>query len=128
MNSKILLAGLGLLICAPVTAKVTKTATATKSTVAVKAPVATTPAPVPATPAVIAKLMSSGETDIGTLMDTPAAKAVLQKYIPDVISNPQMDMARTMTLKQIQSYIADKLTDDTLAKIDADLAKLPAGK
>ena len=37
-------------------------------------------------------------------------------------------MARGMTLKQIQSYSADTVTDDVLAKIDADLAKIPASK
>ena len=69
---------------------------------------------------------TTADTDIGTLMDNPATKAVLQKYIPTVIANPQFDMARSMTLKQIQSYAADQLPDDTLAKIDADLAKVPA--
>ena len=66
------------------------------------------------------------ETMLGTLLDDPAAKAVLEKYIPTLIKNEQIDMARGMTLKLLQSYVAESLTDDTLAKIDADLAKLPA--
>ena len=68
------------------------------------------------------------DTDLGTLLDNPATKPVLQKYIPDVIGNPQIDMARGMTLKQLQSYAADKLSDETLAKIDTDLSKIPAAK
>ncbi len=66
------------------------------------------------------------DTDLGTLLDNPAAKAVLMKYIPTMISNPQIDMARSMTLKQLQSYAADQLPDATLAKIDTDLANIPA--
>jgi hypothetical protein len=70
--------------------------------------------------------MSTADTDLGTLLDNPASKAVLEKYIAAMISNPQIDMARGMTLKQLQSYAGDALTDDTLAKIDVDLAKIPA--
>lgn len=69
---------------------------------------------------------SAASTDLGTLLDNPATKAVLEKYVKDLISNPQIDMARAMTLKQLQSYAGDALTDDTLAKIDAELAKIPA--
>jgi hypothetical protein len=68
------------------------------------------------------------DTDIGTLLDDPAAKAVLDKNLPGFTANPQIDMARAMTLKAVQPYAADKLTDEALAKVDADLAKLPAKK
>lgn len=68
------------------------------------------------------------DTDIGTLLDDPAAKAVLEKHIPGFSANPQVDLARSMTLKSVQSFAADVLTDDALAKIDADLAKLPVKK
>jgi hypothetical protein len=37
-------------------------------------------------------------------------------------------MARGMTLKQIQQFAGDAVTDEALAKIDADLAKIPAKK
>jgi para-nitrobenzyl esterase len=46
--------------------------------------------------------------------------------MPDFSTNPQTSMARPMTLKGIQSYAPDQITDAVLAKIDADLAKLPA--
>jgi hypothetical protein len=77
-------------------------------------------------PAVTPAKLSTADTDLGTLLDNPGAKAVLQKYIPQMISSPQIDMARSMTLKQLQGYAGDMLTDDTLTKIDAELAKLPA--
>jgi hypothetical protein len=69
---------------------------------------------------------STNDTDLGTLLDNPAAKAVLMKYIPTMISNPQIDMARSMTLKQLQSYAADQLPDAMLVKIDGDLANIPS--
>ncbi len=69
---------------------------------------------------------TTSDTDLGTLLDNPATKAVLMKYIPTMISNPQIDMARSMTLKQLQSYAADQLPDATLAKIDVDFANIPA--
>ena len=79
----------------------------------------------PAAP-VAHKPYSTAETTIGELLDDPAAKAVLVKNVPDLANNPQMDMARGMTLKQIQGFAGDMLSDETLGKIDADLAKLPA--
>lgn len=71
---------------------------------------------------------SAAETDIGTILDDPAARAVVDKHIPGFSSQGQIDMARSMTLKSIQQYAPDKYTDTVLAEIDADLAKLPAKK
>ena len=82
----------------------------------------------PAPAAAAADHYSTSTTPIGTLLDDPAAKAVLVKYIPAVVSNPQIDMARGMTLKDTEQYAPDMMSDDTLAKIDAELAKLPAKK
>lgn len=63
---------------------------------------------------------------IGDLLDDPAAKAVLAKHIPAMIANDQIEMARSMTLKQIQGFAGDMLSDEVLAKVDADLKQLPA--
>ncbi len=67
---------------------------------------------------------TTAETDIGTLLDDPAAKAIIDKHIPGMTSNEQIEMARSMTLKAIQTYAPDDVTDERLAKIDADLANL----
>ena len=67
---------------------------------------------------------STSTTEIGALLDDPAAKAVLEKHVPGMTTNDQVDMARSMTLKDIQQYSPDQITDKVLAKIDADLAKL----
>ena len=67
---------------------------------------------------------STATTTIGELLDNPATKAVLEKYAAAMVGNPQIDMARAMTLKQIQGFAGDALTDEVLAKIDADLAAI----
>jgi hypothetical protein len=82
----------------------------------------------PAAPAASAAAYSTATTELGTLLDDPAAKAIIDKHIPELSSNPQIEMARSMTLKTIQAYAADQITDEKLALIDADLAKLPAKK
>jgi para-nitrobenzyl esterase len=71
---------------------------------------------------------TTADTDIGTLLDDPAARAVLDKHIPGFSSRDQIDMARSMTLKGIQQYDSATITDKALADIDSDLAKLPAKK
>lgn len=71
---------------------------------------------------------STSDTTIGALLDDPAAKAVLDKILPEFSTNPQIEMARGMTMKAIQPFAGDKLTDEKLAAIDAELAKLPAKK
>jgi hypothetical protein len=71
---------------------------------------------------------TTDDTSLGDMLDDPAAKAILVKYLPQMVANPQIDMARGMTLKQMQSYAADQITDAKLAQIDADLAKLPPKK
>ena len=77
----------------------------------------TAPAPAP-------KTFSVQTSTIGDLLDNPAAKAVFAKYLPDVVSNPQIDEGRAMTLADIVQYVPD-LTPDKLAAIDADLKALP---
>jgi hypothetical protein len=91
---------------------------------AVLAPTAFAAPPAAAAPAAA----YSTNTDLGTLLANPATKAVLQKHVPQLIANDQISAASSMTLRQVQSYAADMLTDDVLAKIDADLAKVPAQK
>ena len=44
---------------------------------------------------------STEKTDIGTLLDTPETKAVLDAHLPEFSTNPQVEMARSMTLKQV---------------------------
>ncbi len=71
---------------------------------------------------------TTSDTAIGTLLDDPAAKAVLDKIMPKFSVNPRVEMARGMTLKQVQQFVPDKMTDEVLAKIDAELVKVPVKK
>ena len=80
--------------------------------------------PAPAAPAA-AGGYSVTDTDVGTLIDNPDTKAVLDKHLPGFSSNDQVAMARSMTLKGLQQYAPDTFTDKTLGEIQADLDKLP---
>jgi cell division protein FtsX len=66
-------------------------------------------------------------TLVGTLLDDPAANEVLKKMIPSVYSNEMFQtMGRDQTLKNIQQYEPEALSDENLKKVQAELAKLPA--
>lgn len=80
----------------------------------------------PAQTAAPAPRYSTAETDLGTLLDNPATKAVLEKHLPQLVANERISMARGMTLRSIQPMAGDMLSDEALAKVDADLAKIPA--
>lgn len=77
-----------------------------------------------AAPAPAAGAMTTDTTTIGDLLDNAEAKAVLQKHLPTVVNSDQIDMARGMTLKDIQTYAPDDVTDAKLAAINHDLAAL----
>ena len=63
-------------------------------------------------------------TDLGTLMDNPATKAVLDKHLPGLTSNAQIQMARGLTLKALQQFAGDMITDAKLGDIQYDLDKI----
>lgn len=68
-------------------------------------------------------------TLVGKLLDDPAADAVLKKMIPTVYANEMFKTAgRELTLKQIQQYEPEALSDANLAKVQAELDKIPAKK
>lgn len=71
---------------------------------------------------------STDETDLGTILDDEAARKIVDSYIPGLSSGDQIDMARGMTLKDIQMYSPDDITDEVLVKIDADFSKLAVEK
>ena len=75
-------------------------------------------------PAAAAAPYYSSKTTIGELLDNPATKAVLMKYIPQVVTNPQIDQGRPYPLAGITEYVPE-LTPEMLAKIDKDLAPIP---
>lgn len=68
----------------------------------------------------------SSKSSLNALMGNEAAKAVLEKYIPDVVAQIEPYIGQIpdeFTLDSLKDYGVD-VPDDVRAKIDADLAKL----
>lgn len=74
-----------------------------------------------------AEPMSSAVTPLGELLDNPGARAVLEKYVPRLVTSERVQQARSQTLKQLANFV-DGLPREKLAEIDAELAKLPEPK
>jgi len=67
------------------------------------------------------------ETLVGKLLDDPAAAEILKRMIPTVWANDLFHTSgRDLTLKAIQQYEPEALSDENLAKIQAELDKIPA--
>jgi para-nitrobenzyl esterase len=71
---------------------------------------------------------STEETTVGDLLGNPATKAVVGKHVPEIVQNDQIQQARDMTLRGLQQYAGDSLSDEILDAIDKDLAAIPAPK
>ena len=70
---------------------------------------------------------SVATTLVGKMLDDPAANALLKQMIPTVYANEMFQSAgRELTLKDIQQYEPEALSDANLAKLQAELDKLPA--
>jgi hypothetical protein len=66
-------------------------------------------------------------TLVGKMLDDPAANAVLKRMIPSVYENAMFHTSgRDLTLKDIQQYEPEALSDANLAKLQAELDKLAA--
>jgi hypothetical protein len=66
----------------------------------------------------------SADSTMGELMDNAKSKEVLTKHIPDIVSNPQMEQAKGMSLRALQPFAPQAITDDKLKAIESDLAKI----
>jgi para-nitrobenzyl esterase len=67
----------------------------------------------------------NGDTKLGELLDNPAAKAVLAKYLPQLDSaGPMLNMARGMSLKTVAGFPQANVSAEVLQKIIDDLAKV----
>jgi hypothetical protein len=83
------------------------------------------PAQTTSTQAATATPYSVETTKIGTLLDTPALLVIFKKYLPEIVSNPQVDQGRDLTLPEIVQYVPDIVTPEKLAAIDTELKALP---
>ncbi len=68
---------------------------------------------------------SVAATTIGDLLDKPALKAVFEKHLPEIVSNPQIDQGRALTLPEIVQYVPEIVTPAKLEAIDTELKALP---
>jgi para-nitrobenzyl esterase len=68
-------------------------------------------------------------TRLGVLLADAAAKAVLAKYIPQLIDSPDLQQATSMSLKDmqqsLQAYAPDLLSNKVLVQIQDEFEKLP---
>ncbi len=64
------------------------------------------------------------DTQLGTLLDNPQAKGVLDQYLPGVSSNPMVGMLRGMTLNMVLSMPQAAQLGITKDKVDAMLAEV----
>jgi hypothetical protein len=66
----------------------------------------------------------SVDSKVGDLLDNPQAKAILDKHMQGFSTNPQVSMARGMTLKMTAGFSGGKITAEMLNAVNADLAAL----
>jgi len=64
------------------------------------------------------------DTTLGALIDDPKAKAVLDKQLPGVSSNPMVAMVKGMTLNMLLSMPQAAQLGITKAKAEAILAEV----
>lgn len=67
---------------------------------------------------------SIASTAIGVLLEDPAARAVLDRYVPTLSGASQVEAIRNAPLRAIQGYAPTVLTDAVMAQIDAELSQL----
>ncbi len=82
-------------------------------------------APTPA-PAAAPAAAFSADTPLEVVVADPAAKAALAKTLPNLASHPAFDQFKAMSLRQLQPYASDKISEEQVAKVDADLKALVA--
>lgn len=64
------------------------------------------------------------ESKVGELLDNAAPRAIIDKHIPELPTNPQVSMARGMTLKMLATMSGGKITKATLDTVNAELQKI----
>ncbi|WEK44051.1 MAG: hypothetical protein P0Y64_04255 [Candidatus Sphingomonas colombiensis] len=84
-------------------------------------PAAPAPAKAPAT-------VLNGDTPIETIIADPAGKAVIDKDMPELQAHPAFAQIKAMSLRQVQPYAGGAITDELIAKVEADLAAAKGAK
>lgn len=69
---------------------------------------------------------TTSATSIGTLLKDPAAAAIIEKQIPGFTTDSRIGMASGMTLRQVQRFRPNIVTDEKLSAMDQEFSKIPA--
>ena len=66
----------------------------------------------------------STDSTLGDILDDENGKAILEKHMPGVSSDPRIAMARGMTLKALMPLSQGMLNEEKLKAINDDLSKI----
>ena len=75
-----------------------------------------------AAPAATARL--NLDTPLETIMADAAGAALIESVAPGTAAHPQYAAFKGMSLRELSAVASDKLTPDTLAKLEAALAQI----
>lgn len=75
-------------------------------------------------PAATKPARTAAQIPMEELMDQPAANAIFKKHAPDLAANPQLSMARGMTLAEVAGYSESGLTPAMVQGIVDEVNKL----
>ncbi len=64
------------------------------------------------------------DTPVEAIVAKPEGKAVLEANLPGITTHEHYEMFKTMSLKQMAGMAPDRVTPETLAKVEAGLAAL----
>ena len=63
-------------------------------------------------------------TTVGEMLDTPELKALIEKYIPDVLDHPLLEVGRGFTFEDALPYFEDMIEEADLEKFKAALEEI----
>ena len=64
------------------------------------------------------------DTKLGTLLDHPTAKAIIEKYVPGISSNPMIGLVKGMTLNALIATPQAAQYGITKEKVEAVLSEI----
>ncbi|MEN2747012.1 hypothetical protein [Sphingomonas sp. T9W2] len=85
-------------------------------------PIAVSAQTVPTAAPAAAKLTI--DSSIETIAANPRGKAILDATFPGMLAHESYAMFKGMSLKQVQPYANGRITDEQVAKVAAELAKI----
>jgi hypothetical protein len=77
----------------------------------------------PAAPAAAAAKLTI-DSSIESIAANPRGKAILDATFPGMLAHESYPMFKGMSLKQVQPYANGRITDEQVAKVAAELAKI----